>query len=34
MLVSEDVYFKNLGLFIIDEEQKFGVGTKEKLGAT
>ena len=30
-LVSEDVYFKNLGLFIIDEEQKFGVGTKEKI---
>ena len=30
-LVSEDVFFKDLGLFIIDEEQKFGVGTKEKI---
>ena len=30
-LVSEDVLFKDLGLFIIDEEQKFGVGTKEKI---
>ena len=29
-LVSEDVFFKDLGLFIIDEEQKFGVGTKEE----
>ncbi len=30
-LVSKDVKFKNLGLMIIDEEQKFGVKTKEKL---
>lgn len=30
-LVSKDVKFKNLGLMIIDEEQKFGVATKEKL---
>ena len=25
------MFFKDLGLFIIDEEQKFGVGTKEKI---
>ncbi|SEN81346.1 transcription-repair coupling factor [bacterium A37T11] len=30
-LVSKDVKFKDLGLMIIDEEQKFGVGVKEKL---
>jgi transcription-repair coupling factor (superfamily II helicase) len=30
-LVSRDVRFKNLGLLIIDEEQKFGVAMKEKL---
>ncbi|MBS4013192.1 MAG: transcription-repair coupling factor [Bacteroidetes bacterium] len=30
-LVSEDVKFKDLGLLIIDEEQKFGVAKKEKL---
>ena len=30
-LVSKDVTFKDLGLLIIDEEQKFGVSTKEKL---
>lgn len=30
-LLSKDVEFKNLGLFIIDEEHKFGVGDKEKL---
>lgn len=30
-LVSKDVKFKDLGLLIIDEEQKFGVATKEKL---
>lgn len=30
-LLSEDVIFKNLGLLIIDEEQKFGVKQKEKL---
>lgn len=30
-LLSSDVKFKNLGLVIIDEEQKFGVAQKEKL---
>lgn len=30
-LVSEEIKFKNLGLLIIDEEQKFGVAVKEKL---
>lgn len=30
-LVSKSVKFKDLGLLIIDEEQKFGVGVKEKL---
>jgi transcription-repair coupling factor (superfamily II helicase) len=30
-LLSEDVQFKNLGLLVIDEEQKFGVKQKEKL---
>ncbi|MFC5271157.1 transcription-repair coupling factor [Adhaeribacter terreus] len=30
-IVSKDVKFKNLGLMVIDEEQKFGVKTKEKL---
>ncbi len=30
-IVSKDVRFKDLGLFIIDEEQHFGVGAKEKL---
>lgn len=30
-LVSNDVKFKDLGLLIIDEEQKFGVAVKEKL---
>ena len=30
-LVSKDVRFKDLGLLIIDEEQKFGVSVKEKL---
>jgi len=30
-LFSNDVAFKNLGLLIIDEEQKFGVAQKEKL---
>ncbi|MEN3047141.1 MAG: DEAD/DEAH box helicase, partial [Candidatus Hydrothermales bacterium] len=29
--LSDDVKFKNLGLLIIDEEQKFGVEHKEKL---
>ena len=30
-LLSKDVEFKNLGLFIIDEEQRFGVEAKEKI---
>ncbi len=30
-LVSDDIQFKDLGLLIIDEEQKFGVAVKEKL---
>jgi transcription-repair coupling factor (superfamily II helicase) len=30
-LVSKDVVFKDLGLLVIDEEQRFGVATKEKL---
>lgn len=30
-LVSKDIRFKDLGLLIIDEEQKFGVSTKDKL---
>ncbi len=30
-LLSKDVEFKNLGLLIIDEEQKFGVSAKERL---
>ncbi len=30
-LTSKDVKFKDLGLLIVDEEQKFGVSTKEKL---
>ena len=30
-ILSKDVQFKDLGLLIIDEEQKFGVSTKEKL---
>ena len=30
-LLSKDVVFKDLGLLVIDEEQKFGVGAKEKL---
>ena len=32
-LLSDDVKFKDLGLIIIDEEQKFGVKHKEKLKA-
>ena len=32
-LTSDDVEFKDLGLLIIDEEQRFGVKTKEKLRA-
>jgi len=30
-LISKDIEFKDLGLLVIDEEQKFGVGAKEKL---
>lgn len=30
-LIQKDVVFKNLGLVIVDEEQKFGVAHKEKL---
>ncbi|NCF57738.1 MAG: DEAD/DEAH box helicase [Bacteroidetes bacterium] len=30
-LVSKDVHFKDLGLLIVDEEQKFGVNIKDKL---
>lgn len=30
-LLNKEVGFKDLGLLIIDEEQKFGVGAKEKL---
>ncbi|MDP1629202.1 MAG: helicase-related protein, partial [bacterium] len=33
-LLSKDVEFKNLGLLIIDEEQRFGVRHKEKLKKT
>lgn len=32
-LLGKDIEFKDLGLMIIDEEQKFGVGAKEKLKA-
>ncbi len=30
-ILGKDVKFKDLGLLVIDEEQKFGVGAKEKL---
>lgn len=30
-LLNKDVRFKNLGLLVIDEEQKFGVAAKERL---
>ena len=30
-VLSKDVKFKDLGLLIVDEEQRFGVGAKEKL---
>ena len=32
-LLSKDIRFKDLGLLVIDEEQKFGVAAKEKLKA-
>lgn len=30
-LVSKDIHFRNLGLLVIDEEQKFGVKVKDRL---
>ena len=30
-LLSKDIQFRDLGLLIVDEEQKFGVGAKEKM---
>lgn len=30
-ILNKDVLFKDLGLLIVDEEQKFGVGAKERL---
>ena len=30
-LISKDIQFKDLGLIIVDEEQRFGVGQKERL---
>ena len=30
-LLSKDIHFKNLGLLIVDEEQRFGVEQKEKI---
>lgn len=30
-IVSKDIKFKDLGLLVVDEEQKFGVKTKERL---
>ena len=30
-LLSEDVAFRNLGLLVVDEEQRFGVGAKDKI---
>ena len=33
-LVSRDVAFNDLGLLIVDEEQRFGVGVKERLRQT
>jgi len=32
-LLNKDILFKDLGLLIVDEEQKFGVSAKEKLKA-
>ena len=32
-LLGKDVVFKDLGLLVVDEEQKFGVASKEKLRA-
>jgi transcription-repair coupling factor (superfamily II helicase) len=30
-IISKDIQFKDLGLLVIDEEQRFGVGQKERL---
>ncbi|MCM1450630.1 MAG: transcription-repair coupling factor [Clostridiales bacterium] len=30
-IIGKDVHFKDLGLLVVDEEQKFGVAVKEKL---
>ena len=30
-IISKDIHFKNLGLLIVDEEQKFGVTHKERI---
>src|SRR6201988_4946806 len=30
-LLSKDVHFKDLGLLVVDEEQRFGVGHKERI---
>ncbi|WCO68423.1 transcription-repair coupling factor [Iamia majanohamensis] len=32
-LLSQDITFKDLGLLVVDEEQRFGVGHKEKIKA-
>ncbi len=32
-LLSDDIEFKDLGLLVVDEEQRFGVGHKEKIKA-
>ena len=32
-LLSKDVHFKNLGLLVVDEEQRFGVAAKERIKA-
>lgn len=33
-LLSDDIEFKNLGILVVDEEQKFGVKQKEKIKKT
>ena len=30
-MLSKDVHFKNLGLLVVDEEQRFGVTHKERI---
>jgi len=32
-MLSEDVAFRNLGFLVVDEEQRFGVGAKDKIKA-